>query len=66
MSLIGTKNLTVEINERVEHGSHAARRVILNADLLKTVKLCTGDIVAVANNGSSGPKQVNCDPQDYI
>ncbi|KAH7885147.1 P-loop containing nucleoside triphosphate hydrolase protein [Phlebopus sp. FC_14] len=46
---------TVHLCKSEEGGSRAARRIVVNADRLKTLKLCSGDVVALcgADNGTT-------------
>ncbi|KAG6917166.1 hypothetical protein DXG01_003602 [Tephrocybe rancida] len=58
MASIASKTFTVETYDLLEHSSRAARRVILHADVLKTAKLCTGDIVALCSGASTSTLKV--------
>ncbi|TFK68443.1 AAA-domain-containing protein [Pluteus cervinus] len=53
MSSLTTKNFLVQKPGSSEGTFRTARRVILNADILKASKLSTGDAVIVANGGST-------------
>lgn len=48
MASVSTKTFTVELSDLTETTYHAARRLILHPEVLKAVKLCTGDVVALA------------------
>jgi len=52
---IATKTFKVQPHELnpEEHQPRSARRVILNADILKNFKLATGDVVAVLKDGAA-------------
>ena len=60
MSLISSRRFTVESDNALEYAPRAARRLILNADVLKSNKVCAGDIVAISNGSKLlkvGPAQ---------
>ncbi|CAL1713789.1 unnamed protein product [Somion occarium] len=53
MSLLSARTFKVELaSESLETINRAARRVIVNADLLKSAKICSGDVVALSKAGS--------------
>ncbi|KAK0201465.1 AAA family ATPase [Desarmillaria ectypa] len=49
MSSIASKTFRIELSDTQHYAYHAARRVILHPEVLKTVKLCTGDVVALSS-----------------
>ncbi|KAF5374178.1 hypothetical protein D9615_008879 [Tricholomella constricta] len=49
MAAILSRKFTVESDDSAGHVARAARRVIFNPDVLKSAKLCTGDIIALSN-----------------
>jgi AAA family ATPase len=58
MASISSRRFTVESDQTAEHTFRAARRLIFNADALKSTKLCTGDIVAISNGDKAAPGKV--------
>ncbi|KAI0783501.1 AAA family ATPase [Abortiporus biennis] len=53
MASITAKVFTLQLADEIDNGSRAARRVIINSDLLKSAKICAGDIVALSKPDSS-------------
>lgn len=58
MTSLATKLFKVELSDVEETVYHAARRLILHPEVLKAVKLCTGDIVALFDGDSAGVVKV--------
>jgi AAA family ATPase len=52
MSSISSRRFTVESDGAVEYGPRVARRLVFNTDVLKSTKLCAGDIVAVTSDST--------------
>jgi AAA family ATPase len=52
MSSITSRVFTVESDGAVEYAPRAARRLIFHADVLKSTKLCAGDIVAISSGST--------------
>ncbi len=49
MTAISSRSFQVELSDLKETVYHAARRLILHPEVLKAVKICTGDVVALSN-----------------
>lgn len=49
MASIASKTFRIELSDTQDYAYHAVRRVILHPEVLKTVKLCTGDVVALSS-----------------
>ena len=49
MSSISSRWFKIESDGALEYAPRAARRLIFNAEVLKSTKLCAGDIVAISN-----------------
>ncbi|KAG7444103.1 AAA-domain-containing protein [Guyanagaster necrorhizus] len=49
MTSIASKTFKIELLDTQDYAYHAARRVILHPEVLKAVKLCTGDAVALSS-----------------
>ncbi|KAK0244621.1 AAA family ATPase [Armillaria nabsnona] len=49
MASIASKTFRIELSDTQDYVYHAVRRVILHPEVLKTVKLCTGDVVALSS-----------------
>ncbi|KAF4621779.1 hypothetical protein D9613_012097 [Agrocybe pediades] len=56
MSAILSKTFKVQVTQFSEHIPRASRRVILNSDLLKSARLCTGDIIAIYSADATSKK----------
>ncbi|EIW59744.1 AAA family ATPase [Trametes versicolor FP-101664 SS1] len=52
MSLLATRKFNVEAVESLESVSRAARRIIINADILKQAKVYAGDVVGLSSADS--------------
>lgn len=52
MTTISARNFNVKLHLATDAGPRAARRVIVNADLLKSVKVSAGDVLAISKAGS--------------
>lgn len=50
MALLASKKLVIGLADSSESSPRASRRVIINADIAKAVKLCAGDIVALSDS----------------
>jgi AAA family ATPase len=50
MSSMLSKNFIIGLANSPEPTPRAARRVIINADVVKAVKLCAGDVIALSDN----------------
>ncbi|KAF8073388.1 P-loop containing nucleoside triphosphate hydrolase protein [Lyophyllum atratum] len=57
MASISSRRFTVESDDSSEHVPRAARRVIFNADMLKSAKLCTGDIIALSHGDNTSSRK---------
>ncbi|KAK0430724.1 AAA family ATPase [Armillaria borealis] len=49
MASVASKTFRIELSDTQDYAYHAVRRVILHPEVLKTVKLCTGDVVALSS-----------------
>lgn len=49
MSLISSRRFTVESDDALEYAPRAVRRLIFNAEVLKSTRLCAGDMVAISD-----------------
>jgi len=49
---------TVSLSEVAEGESRSAKRVIVHPDSLKTLKLCSGDVVALSQVDNGNAKKV--------
>lgn len=49
---------TVFLSEAVADESRSARRVIVHPDILKTLKLCSGDVIALSQGDNGSAKKV--------
>ncbi|TFK22011.1 AAA family ATPase [Coprinopsis marcescibilis] len=56
MANIFTKSFSTIVSE--EYGPRTARRITVNPDILKSSKLCTGDVVAVTKSQKSNPQKM--------
>ncbi len=52
MSLLAAREFAAAVHDVSGSSSRAARRVVLNADLLKAAKICAGDVVAIESVAS--------------
>ncbi|KZT12250.1 AAA family ATPase [Laetiporus sulphureus 93-53] len=52
MSLLAAREFTAAVHDVSGSSSRAARRVVLNADLLKAAKVCAGDVLAIESVAS--------------
>ena len=49
MSSISSRRFTVEADGALEYTPRAARRLTFNAEVLKSSKLCAGDVIAISD-----------------
>jgi AAA family ATPase len=49
MSSISLRRFTIESDGALEYAPRAARRLVFNAEVLKSTRLCAGDIVAISS-----------------
>lgn len=53
MSSVTSRTFVVHLEDHFESTFRAARRVTIHADILKSAKLCAGDVVAVSGATST-------------
>jgi hypothetical protein len=60
MSLLSSKRFVVKVADSSEETARTSRRLIVNADIVKATKLCTGDVIALSDcdNVKVGPDGV--------
>jgi AAA family ATPase len=49
MSLLSSKRFVVKVADSSEETARTSRRLIVNADIVKAAKLCTGDVIALSD-----------------
>jgi AAA family ATPase len=49
MSLLSSKRFVVKVADSSEETARTSRRLIVNADIVKAAKLCTGDVIGLSD-----------------
>lgn len=50
MSVFSSKKFVTQLTDSYESIPRAARRIIINADVVKAAKLCAGDVIALSSS----------------